>query len=426
MTVPAIETHNLGKRYRIGLANNVDQTFCEKVSSIVTAPLRRFRQLGSGRADGADQFWALRDVSLKIEPGEVVGVIGRNGAGKSTLLKVLTRITEPTTGQAIIRGRVGSLLEVGTGFHPELTGHENIYLSGAILGMKRAEIKRKYDAIVDFAEIEQFLNTPVKRYSSGMYVRLAFAVAAHLEPEILLVDEVLAVGDTQFQKKCLGQMDEVARHGRTVLFVSHNMAVIENLCSRALLLRGGTVVSDGPCEQVIDEYQQGVVDTSQVPISQRTDRRGDGSMRITGVQIRDHETGSVQGLRSGRAVDFVIDFESRCDIANVDFALSFKTIAGAKLFYCDTVHHCGAVDVSAGSGRVVCTIDRLPLSPGGYVFNVCARHGKTMLDWVLDAGTFTVDNGDFWGTGVTPPKDHSPFMVDSLWYKEQSACLVAG
>jgi lipopolysaccharide transport system ATP-binding protein len=202
----------------------------------------------------SDDLWALRDVSFEVQPGEVLGIIGRNGAGKSTLLKILSRITEPTSGRAIIRGRVASLLEVGTGFHPELTGRENIFLNGAILGMKKAEIARKFDEIVAFAEVERFIDTPVKRYSSGMYVRLAFAVAAHLEPEILVLDEVLAVGDASFQKKCLGKMNEVAKHGRTVLFVSHNMAAIRALCTRVLLLNRGAVLADGDASLVCGQY----------------------------------------------------------------------------------------------------------------------------------------------------------------------------
>src|SRR5579859_1574695 len=245
---PIIRVANLGKRYRIGHRESY-RTLRESLVAGVAAPFRRVASAVRGNRDAAPngdgQVWALRDLSFEVKPGEVLGVIGRNGAGKSTLLKVLSRITEPTTGRVELYGRVGSLLEVGTGFHPELTGRENIFLSGAIMGMRRIEIARKFDQIVAFAEIEQFVDTPVKRYSSGMYVRLAFAVAAHLDPEILLVDEVLAVGDVSFQKKCLGKMSDVAREGRTVIFVSHNMAAIESLCSDCLMLRGGHLVARG-------------------------------------------------------------------------------------------------------------------------------------------------------------------------------------
>src|SRR5437868_7649743 len=237
-----IQARNISKQYRLGARQAAYSTLRESISGFVRAPLNRLR---ANRAAADNMIWALRDVSFHVEAGDVVGIIGRNGAGKSTLLKILSRITEPTTGQIDLYGRVGSLLEVGTGFHPELTGRENVYLNGAILGMSKAEIRRQFDAIVDFAGVEKFLDTPVKRYSSGMYVRLAFAVAAHLNSEILIVDEVLAVGDAEFQKKCLGKMKDVASSGRTVLFVSHNMAAISNLCSSCIVMEAGRVAFQG-------------------------------------------------------------------------------------------------------------------------------------------------------------------------------------
>ncbi len=256
---PAIRVRGLGKRYRLDRAAPAGgdrfgyRTLRDDLVRLAAAPLRRLR----GRAGAASEdFWALDGVDFEVEPGEVVGVVGRNGAGKSTLLKILSRITKPTTGQVALRGRVGSLLEVGTGFHPELTGRENIFLNGAILGMTRREIARQFDEIVAFAEVEKFLDTPVKRYSSGMYVRLAFAVAAHLEPEILIVDEVLAVGDMAFQRKCMGRMGEVGRGGTTILFVSHNMPAVESLCTRAILLDGGRVALDGDVPGVIAQYRR--------------------------------------------------------------------------------------------------------------------------------------------------------------------------
>jgi len=258
MSSHAIRVDGLSKQYRIGGKQHGYKTLRDTLAGTLISPFRRARKLLRGQAYGATEsdetIWALRDVSFEVKRGEVVGIIGRNGAGKTTLLKVLSCITEPTEGQAEIYGRVGSLLEVGTGFHPELTGRENIYLNGAILGMRKAEIKRKFDEIVDFSEIEKFIDTPVKHYSSGMYVRLAFAVAAHLEPEILLVDEVLAVGDTAFQKKCLGKMEEVATEGRTVLFVSHNMSAIASFCNRVFLLVDGVIQEHGEAASVIHAY----------------------------------------------------------------------------------------------------------------------------------------------------------------------------
>ena len=252
MSDVAIRVFDLGKQYRIGGTREPYKTFREAVTGVASAPLRVFSRNGHGKEENT--FWALKDVNFEIKRGEVVGVIGRNGAGKSTLLKILSRITEPTTGGADIYGRVGSLLEVGTGFHSELTGRENIYLSGAILGMRRAEIDKRFDEIVAFAEVEKFIDTPVKHYSSGMYLRLAFAVAAHLEPEILLVDEVLAVGDAAFQKKCLGKMGDVAKEGRTVLFVSHNMVAVHSLCTRALYLGKGKLEGDGGVNKIVSLY----------------------------------------------------------------------------------------------------------------------------------------------------------------------------
>ncbi|MFU8773615.1 MAG: ABC transporter ATP-binding protein, partial [Anaerolineales bacterium] len=258
MTDLAIRVENLGKQYRIGVEREQYQTLRDSLAAAITAPLRGAKSLlrssDGGQSQPSDRIWALRDVSFEVQRGQILGIIGRNGAGKSTLLKILSRVTEPTEGLAEIRGRVGSLLEVGTGFHPELTGRENIYLNGAILGMKRTEIDQKFDEIVGFSEVEKFIDTPVKRYSSGMYLRLAFAVAAHLEPEILVVDEVLAVGDAEFQRKCLGKMTDVAQEGRTVLFVSHNMSAILRLTEETLLLDQGHLVLRAPTAEVVDAY----------------------------------------------------------------------------------------------------------------------------------------------------------------------------
>jgi len=289
--IPIIQVRNLSKQYQLGARQAGYGTLRESLVRAVRAPLERFR---NGRRE-SEILWALKDVSFEVQPGEVVGIVGRNGAGKSTLLKILSQITDPTSGEIDLYGRVASLLEVGTGFHPELTGRENIYLNGALLGMRKAEIERKFDEIVAFSEVEQFLDTPVKRYSSGMYVRLAFAVAAHLEPEILVVDEVLAVGDAEFQRKCLGKMSDVAKRGRTVLFVSHNMPAVKSLCQRAILLSAGQVALEGDVNTVVNKYLTADSDemarTGIIPDDAKrlysTDEAKLRSVRLTDLEDRD-------------------------------------------------------------------------------------------------------------------------------------------
>jgi len=294
---PAIRVEGLGKRYRIGLGEVRYRTLRETVANLAAAPARRLRQLARGeRRRRHDQIWALQNLDLEVQRGEVLGIIGRNGAGKSTLLKILSRITEPTTGHGELRGRVGSLLEVGTGFHPELTGRENIYLNGAILGMRRREIDDKFDEIVEFAEVERFLETPVKRYSSGMYVRLAFAVAAHMNSEILLIDEVLAVGDLGFRKKCMTRMGRVAEEGRTVLFVSHSMPAINRICKTALLLDGGKLQAHGAVNEVTSLYlRSGSTTTASREWASGTANQGDSPVLLTAVRVR-NEGGDVSDL----------------------------------------------------------------------------------------------------------------------------------
>ncbi len=310
----AIRVQGLGKKYYIGAEQTSYRTFRDKLGDALVAPFRRARKLLRGQATGAAELdeviWALEDVSFDVRRGEVVGVIGRNGAGKSTLLKILSRITEPTEGFAEICGRVGSLLEVGTGFHQELTGRENIYLNGAILGMRRVEIDRRFDEIVDFAETRKFLDTPVKYYSSGMRVRLAFAVAAHLEPEILIVDEVLSVGDAGFQRKCLGKMDDVAHEGRTVIFVSHNMATITRLCERTILLENGRIVMDGPSEKVVSHYLRSDLGTSAA--REWPDARsapGNEVVRMRAVRVRDDRGNVTDAVDIRRPVTVEIEYD---------------------------------------------------------------------------------------------------------------------
>lgn len=278
----AIRAEGIGKRYKIGAAAERHDKLVNAIAHAVKGPLRALRQRPD---DETNAFWALRDVSFSLTEGEVLGIVGRNGAGKSTLLKVLSRITEPTTGTAEIRGRVGALLEVGTGFHPELTGRENVFLNGSILGMEMAQITRRFDEIVEFSGVGKFIDTPVKRYSSGMYLRLAFAVAAHLEPDILIVDEVLAVGDAAFQKKCLGQLAEVTAHGRTVLFVSHNMAAVQSLCTRAILLQGGTVVEDGTPREIVHSYLSAGAEQMEMREWEGSDAPGNDAFRLRKLRV---------------------------------------------------------------------------------------------------------------------------------------------
>jgi lipopolysaccharide transport system ATP-binding protein len=291
MTDIAIRTEGLSKRYRLGAKHRPYKTLRDTLTSMASAPLRYFSRQpdrGPARSTRPEYIWAVKDVSFEVKRGDIVGIIGRNGAGKSTLLKILSRITEPTAGSADLRGRIGSLLEVGTGFHPELTGRENIFLNGAILGMKKAELDRKFDEIVSFAEVETFIDTPVKYYSSGMFLRLAFAVAAHLEPKILLVDEVLAVGDALFQKKCLGKMGEVAKEGRTVLFVSHNMGAIRSLCNRGIVLNDGGVLHNGDVSKSIEEYYRSIgilkIDNAESASSGNGFRSGFDTISLNGSQ----------------------------------------------------------------------------------------------------------------------------------------------
>lgn len=328
-----ISVENLGKRYRIGLMPQKYQTLSEKVMDALRAPWRAVRRSQPPTSDAADTIWALRDVSFTVEEGQVLGIIGRNGAGKSTLLKILSRITEPTTGQVTLRGRVGSLLEVGTGFHPELTGRENIFLNGAILGMKRAEIERKFDEIVAFSEVEQFIDTPVKRYSSGMYLRLAFAVAAHLEPEILVVDEVLAVGDAEFQRKCIGKMSDVAQAGRTVLFVSHNMSAILRLTQEAILLEKGRLKMRGPSAEVVDAYLSAgnasagerIWDEDEVPAEA-------APFRPIALRVRDAKGVVSETVRSVEPFYIEMEYELTAPITGLRVGIYLTTARGDQVF----------------------------------------------------------------------------------------------
>ena len=417
----AIRVENLSKQYYIGGKREPYKTLRDAVTEAFVAPFRRAGKLLRGQATGAagldEVIWALNDLSFNIKHGDVVGIIGRNGAGKSTLLKVLSRITEPTRGCANIHGRVGSLLEVGTGFHPELTGRENIYLNGAIIGMRRAEINRKFDEIVAFSEVEKFIETPVKYYSSGMQLRLAFAVAAHLEPEILLIDEVLAVGDVTFQKKCLGKMNEVAREGRTVLFVSHNMAAIQSLCSSAYLLEAGQLANQGEPQRVIAYYlkkSQSLIDS--ISLAERTDRRGSGAMRFEGVRFYDEEGKEICGGQTGSSLTIGVQY-MRTEQANQPAVvrIAITNMFGQRLFMClSRSSYNGSLKLQK-SGEVLCQIPKLPLLPGCYTGSLWCKIGNTMADELNDAFVLNVMESDFFGTGKLHPPDGGDMLVSHFW-----------
>jgi lipopolysaccharide transport system ATP-binding protein len=363
MADTVVRVENLGKRYRIGALLKPARTRREALMRLAGAPFRYLKRTMT-RPASEEILWALRNVSFEVERGEVVGIIGRNGAGKSTLLKILSRITEPTEGSAELHGRVGSLLEVGTGFHPELTGRENIYMNGTILGMRRAEIAEKFDEIVAFAEVEKFIDTSVKYYSSGMYVRLAFAVAAHLEPEILIVDEVLAVGDASFQRKCLGKMQNVAQEGRTILFVSHNMAAVQRLCPRALLLEQGQLLLGGDTSTVLSAYYRSTGER-EVPVVERRDVP-EGAARFVAWQVKSSSKSSYSCF-SGEPCAIQLRLRARRIVKEANFGIALWAADGALVWAMRSLDHGGeAVFLREGDYEVEFALPQLPLRPGEY------------------------------------------------------------
>lgn len=398
---PAISIRSLGKKYQLG------------------ATLKNKR---------AEEFWALKDVSFDVQPGEIVGVIGRNGAGKSTLLKILSQITAPTLGEIRIRGRVSSLLEVGTGFHPELTGRENIFLNGAILGMSRAEIRQNLDAIVDFSGVERFIDTPVKRYSSGMYVRLAFSVAAHLEPEILIIDEVLAVGDVEFQRKCLGRMKDVAGDGRTVVFVSHNLAAVKRLCPKSTLLSEGRLMFWGDTDEALRTYMEYSNRVSETKLADRKDREGDGSLRIVDVKYLNHEHLERSEVAVGEDLNIALQYEiaDEAGVDNVTVAIAINNDQEQQLTLVANEFNGHLFHRVEGSGFFVCRLPRIPLAEGSYTLNVCCRVNGQISDWVLNTSRFTVVPGDFYGTGRLPDKEQAKFLLDCEWEDKHVAEIDPG
>lgn len=406
----AIRVENLGKAYRLGAKEERTDTFVGAVANIAMAPLRNFRKLRSlntfeDSKDSDDILWALKNVSFDVGHGEVIGIIGRNGAGKSTLLKILSRIVEPTEGRVEIRGRVSSLLEVGTGFHPELSGRENVYMNGTILGMKKTEIDRKFDEIVEFSGVERFLDTPVKRYSSGMKVRLAFSVAAHLEPEILIIDEVLAVGDAEFQNKCLGKMQNVASSGRTVLFVSHHLQAVSNLCFRSLLFDSGSCSLDDKTDIVISRYLNYNKKRSLNKIKDRKDRVGKGNMRFDDFWIENARGERIDVVTTGETVKFVIKYSvsKDKDFKNVTCGLAINSINGAKIALFRTEYVQKNLDSIIFDGeRIECKVNNFPLNIGSYCCNISCESSGDVEDFLLNVIYFSVQPGDFFNSGKIP------------------------
>ncbi len=402
----AVSVEGLGKRYRIAHQREPYGRLTESLTGALRAPIDLMR--GRHRKS-MEWIWALHDVSFEVRQGDVVGIIGRNGAGKTTLLKVLSRITEPTAGTVNLRGRVGSLLEVGTGFHPELTGRENVFMSGAVLGMRRAEITRKFDEIVEFAGIEQFLDTPVKRYSSGMQVRLGFAVAATLETEILVVDEVLAVGDAAFQRKCLAKMGDASHEGRTVLFVSHNMAAVETLCESGILLARGEVITRGMAGDVVSEYLRRTEAEQPDELADRPDRKGTGQVRVQSVTTR---------LRTGSASELRLRYEARSRLRNVVVNLGLFTMRREGVLFLSNEVSGDQFEEIPTSGDLVCRFDVSSLLPGRQTMNVYCTVNGVIADWIVDAITFDVSEGDFYGTGRLPPQGYGHVLVPYTWSVE--------
>ena len=405
-----IKVENLSKRYRIGLNEETKDTFVGAMGSILKSPFGNFKKLKKlttfdNKDNGSDDIiWALKDTSFEVKRGEILGIIGSNGAGKSTLLKILARITHPTSGRVELIGRVASLLEVGTGFHPELTGRENIYLNGTILGMTKNEIDGKLAEIIYFSGVEKFIDTPVKRYSSGMRVRLAFSVAAHLDPEILLIDEVLAVGDAEFQRKCLGKMERVSVEGRTVLFVSHNMSSIIKLCPSSILLEHGRITEIGSTEKVVEAYLDSAESTPSKSLEHREDRTGNGLLKFTNLRCGISNGEYIFQLQSGMNVEFKMNYHLDCgeNLSNVVFQLQFNDLYDQPIFVCTSrVSNLEYLTVFP-HGEISCSINHFPLLPGRYYIDIWCKASEDITDWVKRAGVVEVVPSDVFGTGKLP------------------------
>lgn len=416
MTDVAIRVENLGKKYKLGSQKN--GSFRESITRLFqrnTSPVS-----GSLSPDSSQEFWALKDVSFEIKQGEAVGIIGRNGAGKSTLLKILSRITEPTKGRFEIFGRVSSLLEVGTGFHPELTGRENVYLNGTILGMRRSEVKAKFDEIVAFSGVEKFIDTPVKHYSSGMQVRLAFAVAAHLEPEILIIDEVLAVGDAEFQKKCLGKMEDVTGQGRTVLFVSHNMGAVQQLCTKGTLLSNGKVIFSGSQQDTIKKYLQANQEEINIYKANLKNREGSGEIIVKNIKIDALENENVSTLLIGQPFQVKIYYDiidPKFDLTGLRFGIYINDVFGNSLFFHSTrlVEFDYTSEDIKKSRLCICNIKELPLNQGTFYITINIYKDHHHIDLLQNVMSFTLISGKVFNYTENPAPNHSLVLGYAEW-----------
>jgi lipopolysaccharide transport system ATP-binding protein len=429
MSNVAIRVEGLGKRYRLG-ARQPYRTFRESLAAGVAAPMRTLNALRNGRPHTApsNTLWALRDLSFEVNQGEVVGIVGRNGAGKSTLLKILSRVTAPTEGEVDLHGRVASLLEVGTGFHPELTGRENIFLNGSILGMRSSEIQRRFDEIVSFAELEQFLDTPVKHYSSGMYMRLAFAVAAHLHPQILLVDEVLAVGDAAFQKKCLGKMHDVAASGRTVLFVSHNLIAVENLCTRALHVDRGRLIADGKVSDVLRGYVGGATGSADGSrdLAAVGRRRGSGELRFTRVEVLSSKHGQGSRIvRSGESFAIRMFYTCRRPVRRPVFSVALFNLQSVPVFAIHTSDLNYSIPSVEADGYIDLELERVNLMPGRYVLHLAVGDDVDVhrYDHLVDAAELDIEPADVYGSGKLRSASWSLLFFPCRWQLGASGSL---
>jgi lipopolysaccharide transport system ATP-binding protein len=423
----AIRVEGISKCYRIGAQEEQHDSIASAVMNFVRKPLTNYRKYRSlydfsdasagEDGDGDDKIiWALRNVSFEVKKGQVLGIIGRNGAGKSTLLKILSKITEPTGGRAEIHGKISSILEVGTGFHPELTGRENVYLNGAVLGMKKKEIDARYDEIVDFSGVEKFIYTPVKRYSSGMKVRLAFAVAAHLQPEVLVIDEVLAVGDAEFQSKCLGKMDSITREGRTVLFVSHNMGAVLQLCPSSIMLSNGNIVHRGESRHVVDHYLSSIFSpVNSLDLRNVPGREGNGNLRLVSLQLRRQNGEYTETPIAGQPLDIVMDFETSTSLKKVLFVLTIFNQMGIAVTNCNVETAGQNFDLPRGRGQIICKIQKLPLPLGQYKISVAVEDDMDKLDEIPTACIFNVHTSTFFDTAFTPPMRYSTALVEHYW-----------